>query len=213
MGFYMFPLDPKVKNIFIGSEAGLLKKRIPISIRARSNCKNIEIHHLDWQNNNGRSFKLGDNLISLKISNKVDKNIISTLLLHVTQIFEGVHLNIGVLGKRDKDEDHISIKLSDLEVQCVGDYNAHEYYLGRMDFGISHSDHRIDMRWINSRQREIGGKMLVALYKIAKDLEIKSIFFYPDNTLAKQFYYHMDFGNNDYEVDHRKANDWKVDVK
>jgi len=212
MGFYMCPLDPKVKNIFIGSEAGLLKKRIPISIRAKLNYpKSPRIQNKDWQNKGKPDFKLRGNTISFDRNNEVNENIINTSLYHLIPIFKDNNLRFDVFGKINRPE--IRITLSIKESLTKGCKHAHENYIGRLVYAISHSDNRIDLEWIGSRKLGNGGKMLIALYNIAKDLKIKNIFFYPDNRAAKQFYYRMDFGSNDYEVDHRIAIDWKVDVK
>jgi len=213
MGFYMCPLDPKVKNIFIGNEAMLLKKRIPISVRAKSGPRPCSIPNKDWKNISKCEFKYRRNSILLKISNKVDNNIIPTSLSRISPIFknDNSHFKVNVCGKANRSKIHITLSVK--ESLCTSDHNARENYSPILVFEISHSDHRIDLEWIKSQQDGTGGKMLVALYNIAKDLRIKNIFFYPDTRLAMQFYYHMDFGNDDYEVDHRKAIDWKVNIR
>jgi hypothetical protein len=209
----MCPLSPEAKSIFIGNEAGLLKKRMPISVRARSSYNNknkfkdkYKIPNIDLQNNDICKLKLGNDSILMQMSNKVDKNIINISFLHIIPIFEGKNMHFNFIGKSDRSEIHVTQFIR--ESRCTGDHYDPKNNLPLLGFSIYHSGDKMNLGWIVSRGGGSGGKMLEAVYNIAKDLGIKRIFFFPDKISAARFYYHMDFGCKEFDSDY-----WNVDVE
>ncbi len=60
-----------------------------------------------------------------------------------------------------------------------------------LNFDVSNND--LEFNSIRSMTRGFGGKALVSLYNFAKDLELRKIFFLPQDIEAEQFYFYMDF--------------------
>ena len=208
MDFYLSPFDAKSIKIFKGVP-GLFTKRVPISERAGLSYKKAEVPDIDWKLCRKGSLSIGTSTLTfLNKSKYVEAHIIHAVLLHFVPIFENENIDVSI---RDKENiPYFSIKA--FKIESVSDkkhflWDPGKYPLASLEFYVF--SNRIHLDRLRSRCRGFGGKMITALYNIAKDLRFCKISFElePTNKNAYRFYYHMDYGRL------IKIRDrWEVDV-
>jgi len=209
-----FCLSPYVaRNVFKGAP-GLFTKRTPISERAAQAYKKAVLPNVDWKLCRKDIFRIGTSTVKfLNESRNVEAHIIPTVISHLVPIFE--NKNIDVLIKDIEGYPPI-FSIHAYGVGSMSDEERFSWDLGKypsasLNFCVSSSDKRIHLNVLVSLYSGFGGKMITALYNIAKDLRFRKISFEanPKNKAACRFYFHMDFGRPVEEV----LNQWEVDVK
>ncbi len=200
MGLHMCPLEPRVQKLFGSSTKKLSNRRIPIAERARLAYENRAIsydaalHYSEMER-----FLIGTNEFEIFNQSKfVDNRFIALAISHFGSVFKNTLIHILA---EDKDDSPI-MAVKAFRTDLIGRRNNFiiEYLkgapLGTIEFRLFESRRGITMADFVSNVEGHGGKMLVALYNLAKDLEIKKMHFDVDvdDTNAAQFYFHMDFG-------------------
>jgi len=207
--FYLDPFNKNIIKLFKG-DPRLFTKRMPISGRAGLSYKKIEVPGIDWELFREGSFSIGTSTVKfLNKSRYVEARIIPVVLSHVVPIFEK---NIDVLIK-DVEQNIPYFSIKAFKIAGISDkkhflWNPDKYPLACLEFNVF--SNRIHLNTLGSPCQGFGGKMITALYNIAKDMGFCKITFDLNirNKNAYQFYFHMDYGRYVKETDR-----WEVDVE
>jgi len=211
VGFY---LSPCVAGKVFKGAPGLFTKRMPISERAAQAYKKAVLPNVDWKLCRKDSFKIGTSTVRfLNESGNVEAHVIPTVISHLVPIFENKDIDVLI---KDIDKYPPIFSIHAYEVGSMSDekhfsLDPDKYPLASLNFCVSGSDKRIYLNVIVSQCHGFGGKMVTALYNIAKDLRFRKISFEanPKNQAACRFYFHMDFGRPVKKI----LNQWEVDVR
>lgn len=214
MAFNICPAHWKVQNLFKACPEKLLRTRTPLPIRATEAYKNRTVTPqmaLKFATQN--LFELGTNRFDLENNSRsAHEGLIALTLSHFGSAFRDsfifmwaedtwrMHPSITIKAFRGLSTMNGRIPKLDQEADL----------LGRIEFVASYTDNCMILGTLRSEQPGCGGRMLLAAYNTAKDLDLKNIDFYVEtnNTNAKQFYFYMDFGAPQDHIWHW----WKVDV-
>jgi len=209
VNFYLSPYDAKVAKVFKGAP-GLFTKRMPISGRAGLSYKKVEVPDIDWKLCRKNSFRIGSsNLTFINKSRYVEAHIIPAVISHFVPIFENKNIQVSI---RDVERNIPYFSIKAFKIASISDkrhflWDPGKFPLASLEFYVF--SNRIHLNTLGSPYNGFGGKMITALYNIAKDIGFCKITFdlNPKNKNAYQFYFHMDFGRFVEEMDR-----WEVDV-
>ncbi len=172
-------------------------KRMPISERARLAVRTPITPETISAHFDGNPFRIGTNQFSLSNkSNFLGADLFAKVISNFASIFENAFIYIWA------EEDKYGVTFVTLRAESAGDKfnlrtpssNSNKHLLGRIEFKFDREDNQPIICDLRSPKGNHGGKMLVAMYNLAKELGMKTIAFRVENRKAKQFYSHMDFG-------------------
>jgi len=215
MPFNVCQLSPAAARIFLLAPSRQLKPRIPITERANQALRNrsisleqAEAHcHL-------REFELNGNRFQIFPLGKYDNPELTALVVsYLGSCFKDK--TVALYFSQDfANSTYVTLKVAPKDVKFSSSlYGPAGFVQELFVFKFDINPHYIKLDKIESYQRDqgCGGRALVALYNIARELVgIKTILFgvYDHNSAAKRFYFHMDFG----KPTNSRATEWTVRV-
>lgn len=193
MTFHICPLHPRAQKLLQDAPEAIKGKRIPIARRAEVLARNRLISFAAarecW---NKESFELGGNQFELHNSSaQVDCDLVALIISHLGSIFEKAKVAISITD----DDGFPTIVLRAFNTSA-GKISGDAILSMKFSLQLTGDDAVLTSHFLESRQKNLGGKSRAALYNLAKDLNLKRIEFpvIPANFNAQRFFFHIDFG-------------------
>ncbi len=199
-GFRICPLEPFVQRLSLHSGKGAASVRVPIAERALIQRLERGAAVPDIARSLGRgSFRQGDNIVSLTGSlEQIIPEHAALAAEHFGPVFDRSAVQISMSGESD-NVCAISVKgfaLPGKAAPRTAEGLAQKFSSGLILFDVNFPMASIFMSTLESRLSGTGGRLVTALYGIARDLEMRTITWnvYRKRIDSLRFYYHIDFG-------------------
>ena len=203
-GFHLCPLNHAARGLVRGKYLAQDKQRIPIGQRAQQllDSTGVSLAEVKWfcDNFSGgeKSFKIGNKTCYIRSGPEPPVDLMSSLIFHLAAALEGESFMLIVNREANPFEVIRCNLYSPAHKNSKADHEL-AFYIYR-DFG------KMELEFIRSKGR--GGKLMAALYNLARSHNLERIEFTVvyNNIAAQNFYFHIDAGH---PID---ANNWVLPV-